>query len=78
MAKTKRATAKQRMFIKTNLVCHFERKGFNVCGNDTSVLCLFSDRPLTSKSKYWGNYGISSYITSFGEKEAQNILQSVV
>ena len=65
--------ALQRRVLKTNLYDFYEKKGYNINATDTPAIVLFSDKPLNKKSKKVGNYDCS-YITSFGEKEAERIL----
>lgn len=62
--------------LKSRLVNYFEEKGRrDISATDTPKLVLFSDSPLSPKSRYVGKSVHSSWLTSFGEAEAKNILK---
>jgi hypothetical protein len=64
----------QRKILKSNIVSLFEKKGYRVEATDTPNIVVFSDGPLTKRSKWIGDY-ICGFLTSFGEKEAEKILR---
>jgi len=71
-----RRNALQKRVLKTNLYDFFENKGYTIDATDTPALVLFSDRPLKEDSQKIGGY-ICSWMTSFGEKEAEKILRGI-
>ena len=72
-AKKGRRNALQRRVLKTNLYDFYEKKGYKIDATDTPAIVLFSDKSLKRDSQKIGDY-ICSWITSFGEKEAEKIL----
>ena len=65
--------ALQKRGLKSKLVDHFEGEGYKVEATDSANIAIFTDRPVTKRSVEIGKYDCS-YLTSFGEKEAENIL----
>lgn len=61
--------------LKSRLVNYYEEKGRkDISATDTPKLVLFSDTPLSPKSKKMGKSVHGSWLTSFGEVEARRIL----